>query len=142
MKTFSAIFLLLILLIACEPQPKVESRISKTNISIPASFEIIEFSHDWAIGETVEEYTLRISEKDYKRIIEEIKNKPYFEYLDSTEVPESLFNSDADFSKTYEKAYCFEGKYFYEIFMPKPVVSTTTIVLKRDSIMNVLYNDL
>lgn len=128
-------------LVACDQRPNPERILGKANLSIPAKYKLSEFKSDWEVGETTEDYTLLISSEDYQRISKEIEEKNFFQLLDTSKVPIQAITNDTDLKKTSETACWYDNKYFYQIFKPDPGV-VITIVLEKDSLMNINYNDL
>lgn len=139
---FSIVFLLLSLFfVACDQRPNPKRLLEKTNLSIPAKYKLSDFKSDWDVGETTEDYTLLISKEDYQKISKEIEGKTFFQRLDTSKVPIQAFTNDTDLKKINETACWYDSKYFYQIFRPDPGV-VITIVLEKDSLMSINYNDL
>jgi hypothetical protein len=138
---YNILLLLCLFLAACNQRPDVEERYSKTNLSIPKKYRLLDFKSDWAIGENTEDYNLVISKKDYQRISKEIETKTFFRRLDTGKVPIQAFTNNIDLKKINETACWYDNKYFYQIFRPDPGV-VITIVLEKDSLMGIDYNDL
>lgn len=141
MRSLLYILIFSLCLVACDPGPDPERRLAKTTISTPSEYKLSDFKYDWAIGETMEDYELVISEVEYKKLVDEITSKPFFQYLDTSKVPIYALDNHTNMKKVSETACWYEGKYFYQIFTPDPG-ALTTVVLKEDSIMTVSYNDL
>ncbi|HBK83758.1 MAG TPA: hypothetical protein DDZ41_09215, partial [Flavobacterium sp.] len=91
--------------------------------------------------ETTEDYTLLISKGDYQIIIKEIEEKNFFQRLDTAKTPLSAFDNNTDTKKINETACWYDNKYFYQIFRPDPG-AVITVVLEKDSLMSINYNDL
>lgn len=127
--------------VSCNQHPDIEERYSKTNLSIPKKHKLLDFKSDWNVGETAEEYKLLISREDYQIISKEIEGKYFFKRLDTSKIPTQLFTNSTDLKKINETACWYDNKYFYQIFRPNPGV-VITIVLEKDSIMKVSYDDL
>jgi len=130
-----------IILASCNTIPDPERYLSKTSISIPVDYKIIDFKNDWSIGESTENYKLLISTNDYKRITEEIRGKVFFQKLDTSKVPIYSLDNNTNMEKISETACWYDNKYFYQIFRPNPGV-LITIELEKDSLMMVNYEDL
>ncbi|MCD4745718.1 MAG: hypothetical protein K8R58_05415 [Bacteroidales bacterium] len=130
-----------IILTSCNSSPNPERHLSKTNISIPVEYKILDFKSDWSIGESTENYKLLISPNDYKRITGEIRKKAFFQKLDTSKRPIYAIDNNTDMEKNNETACWYDNKYFYQIFKPNPGV-LITIVLEKDSLMIVDYDDL
>jgi len=128
-------------LVACDQRPDIEGRYSKTNLSIPKKYKQLNFKAEWGVGETTEDYTLLISREDYQIISKEIEGKTFFQRLDTSKVPTQAFTNDTDLKKINETACWYDNKYFYQIFRPDPGV-VITVVLEKDSLMSINYNDL
>lgn len=133
--------LLCIFWVACDQQPDIDGRYSKTNLSIPIKYKLLDFKSDWGVGETTEDYTLLISKEDFQRISKEIEEKNYFQRLDTAKAPSSVFNNNSDTRIIYEIACWYDNKYYYQIFRSDPGV-VITVVLEKDSLMSINYNDL
>lgn len=128
-------------MVACDQRPNPERLLEKTNLSIPEKYKLSDFKSDWAVGETTEDYTLLISKEDYQRITKEIEEKNFFQRLDTAKTPLSAFDNNTDTKKINETACWYDNKYFYQIFRPDPGV-VITVVLEKDSLMSINYNDL
>lgn len=136
------IFLLLgFFLAACDQHPNPKRLLKKINLSSPTKYKLSDFKSDWGIGETTEDYTLLISRKDYQIISKEIEGKVFFQRLDTSKVPIQAFSNNTDLKKINETACWYDNKYFYQIFRPNPGV-VITIILEKDSLMYINYNDL
>lgn len=132
---------LIIFLSSCNTNSDFERYLSKTSISCPTDYRIIEFRSDWAIGESEEYYALQISDKDYKRITNEIKSKTFFTKLGTSNLPKFIIDSISNVKRINETAFWYDNKYFYQIFRPNPA-SIITIELENDSLMTISYEDL
>ncbi|MCX8144193.1 MAG: hypothetical protein N3F62_08080 [Bacteroidia bacterium] len=143
MKALSYIKLIFLLLYftACNNHPNPESILLKTNLSSPKKYKILDFKSDWAIGESREEYLLTISKEDYQKISKEIERKKFFQRIDSSKVPTLAFDNTTDINKTKETACGYNNKYFYQIFIHDQEL-VITVVLEKDSLMSILYDDL
>lgn len=130
-----------IILASCNTSTNPESYLSKTSISIPVDYEILNFENDWSIGESTKNYKLLISTDDYRRITKEIKGKSFFQKLDTSKVPIYLLDNNTNMKKVNETACWYDNKYFYQIFIPNPGI-LITIELEKDSLMIVNYEDL
>lgn len=133
--------LLCYFIVGCDQRPTPELLLEKTNIYIPKKYKISDFNSDWAVGEATEDYTLLISKEDYQRITREIEEKIFFQRLDTAKTPLSAFDNNTDKKKINETACWYDNKYFYQIFRPNPG-EVITIVLEKDSLMSINYNDL
>lgn len=131
----------MIFLSSCKPSPNLERHLSNTNLVIPTEYKILDFKSDWSIGESTENYRLLISRNDYKKIIEEIKGKAFFQKLDTGRAPIYALDNNTNLTKINESACWYDNKYFYQIFKPNPGV-LITVELESDSIMIVDYEDL
>lgn len=143
MQSNSFIIFLLVncILLACNQSPNPKELVKKTNISIPKKFRIFDYQSNWNVGETDVDYTLLISKEDYQNISKEIEEKIFFQRLDTSKYPILAFTNKTDLRKMNETACLYDDKYFYQIFRPDPGV-IVTIVLEKDSIMMINYNDL
>lgn len=140
--SFYILFLLLSLFfVACDQPEDAMGRYSKTNLSAPKKYKLLDFKSDWDVGETTEDYTLLISKEDYQIISKEIEGKTFFQRLDTSKIPIQAFTNDTDLKKINETACWYNNKYFYQIFRPDPGV-VITVVLEKDSLMSINYNDL
>lgn len=126
---------------SCNTSPDPERYLSKTSITIPVEYKILDFKNDWSIGESTDNFKLLISTNDYKRITEEIKDKGFFRRLDTCKVPNYALDNNTNVQKINETACWYDNKYFYQIFRPDPIV-LITIELEKDSLMMVTYEDL
>lgn len=133
--------LLCYFIVGCDQRSTPELLLEKTNIYIPKKYKISDFNSDWAVGEATEDYTLLISKEDYQRITREIEEKIFFQRLDTAKTPLSAFDNNTDKKKINETACWYDNKYFYQIFRPNPG-EVITIVLEKDSLMSINYNDL
>lgn len=127
--------LILIIFISCETSSNVENRLSKTNISVPSKYKITNFENDWAIGEGTEHYELLVSEEDYKKIILQIKKRPSFVEINS--IP--ILNKIKNYNQIEEKAYSYNGTYYYKIFLPKGYLISLSV--NDNFIMKIYYED-
>lgn len=134
-------YLIVYFITACEQHPNSERILEKTTLSIPKAYKLLSFSSDWGIGETTEDYLIVISKDDYKSIKREIEGKFFFKHLDSNSSPLYVLDLNTDIEKLNEIAYCIGNKYYYQIFRPSLGV-VITIVLEKDSLMNINYTDL
>lgn len=128
-------------MVSCDQQPNPEILLEKVNLSIPHKYKLSDFKSDWGVGETTEDFTLIISKEDYHRIATEIEGKIFFQRLDSAITPVVAFDNNTDLKKINETACLYDNKYFYQIFRPNPG-EVVTVVLKKDSLMSINYNDL
>lgn len=126
---------------SCNQEPDLEDRFSKTNLSFPKNYRQLNFKSEWGVGETTEDYILVISREDYLIISKEIEDNRNFQYIDTCIVPIQLQLNDNNMNEKQEAACRFNNKYFYQIFRPDIGV-VVTVLLEKDSLMNVSYNDL
>lgn len=142
MKFLSYILLVIcLIMISCEQPPNPERCLLQTNIYVPKKYKLISFKSDWAVGESTEDYTLLISTEDYQRVIREIEGKSFFQRLDTGKFPMQVLNNNTDKNKINEVACWYDNKYSYQIFRPDPGV-IITIVLEKNSLMGIYYEDL
>ena len=134
-------FSLILFFVSCDQPENSIGRYSMTNLSIPIKYKLLDFKADWDVGETTEDYTLIISKEDYQKISKEIEGKIFFQRLDSNKGPIQALTNDTDLKKINETACCYNNKYFYQIFRPDPGV-VITVVLEKDTLMSINYNDL
>jgi hypothetical protein len=127
--------LILIIFISCETSSNVENRLSKTNISVPSKYKIINFENDWAIGEGTEYYELLVSDEDYRKIILQIKKRPSFVEVNSIPVLNEIKNYD----QIDEKACSYNDTYYYKIFSPKGY--SISLSISDNFIMKLYYED-
>lgn len=118
-----------------------ERRLLKTSIHMPSEYRIIEYENDWAIGESTENYMLLIDTNDYRKIVQGIKELSVFQEHDTCKIPKYVFDENININKIKETACRYSNKYFYQIFRPDPGV-IITVELKKDSLMQVIYEDL
>lgn len=138
---YVVLLLLCFVLEGCDQRPDIEGRYSKTNLSMPEKYKLLDFKSDWGIGESAEDYTLLISREDYKSISKEIERKIFFQNLDTSKFPIQAFTNVTDLKKINETACWYDSKYFYQIFRPDPPI-VITIVLEKDSMMSINYDDI
>ena len=139
---FYKIFLLFNCILAtCEQSPNPKEIFKQINLFSPPKYKISAYKSNWGVGETQEDYTLLISQEDYQKISKEIEKKIFFQHLDTSKVPISAFTNDTDLRIMNETACWYDNKYFYQIFRPDPGI-VITIVLEKDSLMSINYNDL
>jgi hypothetical protein len=104
-------------------------------------YTISNFTSNWAVGDISEDYTLIISKEDYQRIYKEIEMKTYFQKLNTGKIPIQAYNLKSDLTKINETACKYDNTFFYQIFNPK-LGLVVTVVLERDSLMQISYKNL
>ena len=128
-------------LVACKQGSDPNVIIQKTSLSTLNKYTISNFTSNWAVGDISEDYTLIISKEDYQKIYKEIEMKTYFQKLDTGKIPVQAYNLKSDLTKINETACKYDSKFFYQIFNPK-LGLVVTVVLERDSLMQISYKDL
>jgi hypothetical protein len=137
---FRKIIIILILIMnGCDSSLKSNLGADLIKLTFPNQYEIKDSFEDWGIGESSRNYTLIISKDDYNKIVDEIRNKPKFKskikYNYSTRWKYS------EIKTIKEEVFEYNKKYFYKIYNPDPGIMIT-VIMKQDSLMNIIYEDL
>ena len=111
-----------------------------TKLPVPNTYELLNGSEDWAIGESERIYNVQLNKIEYERLVNAISSKRNFIKTDTRPEPLRSTINLSDGLKQ-EQAYQHKDGFGYEVFIPEPGL-VIFVDLKANGLLHLSYSDL
>jgi len=114
------IILLFISLSSCTQQSDPKQYLGKIGITLADEYEIIENNTSFAIGESLVEFKIKISDKDYSNIVKRIEGLEDYTEIEGDNLPPVNNGGAIDEASIVGWKWKINDVYFYEVSQPHP----------------------
>lgn len=112
------IILLFISLSSCSQQSDPKQYLIRIGITLADEYEIIENNTSFAIGESLVEFKIRVSDKDYSNIVKRIERLKGYTEIEGDKLPLSNKGGVMDEASIVGWKWKRNNVYFYEFSQP------------------------
>ena len=138
----TVLIILTIILTSCSSKNELDSYLSKIDIKLKDKYEILTSESSSAIGDYVAKFRFKVSDSDFDKLIQIIKNTKGFQLVQTNQ---SFIDSSAGpYPNIKKTAWTKNGMYAYEIIIQDTIgtgYESYLMYIDKDKIIDLSYAD-